>query len=460
MAASLERFDVIVAGGGVAGIAAAVTLAEHGARVALIEARPYLGGRVRSFHHSSTGDEIDNGQHLMMGAYTSTFQLLRLLGTHRFVEVQSTLHVEFREPDGIADHFTAPSFLPGSLALATATARLRPFQWSDARGLLRLGRAIREPLDPSLTVSNLLLRCEVSPHIVNALWRPLTIATLNTLPEQASARLFASVLRLGFLGPRAHARLALPQAPLSHLFNPAADFIHKRGGVVRTSTTVQRIEQQGTDTVVMMRDGGVTRATQVIVALPLPSISRTVEPALVPAPIAALAAAYHPSPIVSGYLWFDQPLERVPQFCALRRSTTEWVFNRRRIDPAPPPRSAPSGLLSVTISAADAETGWNDSQLLAHVEGELRNWLPEMKDARMAEGIVIREKRATFRATPEFEQLREDWGRERCSPGISFAGDWDNTGLPGTIEGAARSGIRQAQAVIKTREMGDNPRWR
>lgn len=439
-----DRFDAVVVGGGVAGIAAAVELADRGARVALLEARPYIGGRVRSFRHRTTGDEIDNGQHLMMGAYTATFDLLERLGTRSLVEMQPALHVEFRNSDGTRDDFTAPGWLPTSLGLAAAVGRMRSFQLSEAPGLLRLARAIRSPIENSLTVSDMFRRCGVSYRTVEDVWRPLTIATLNTPPEEASARLFASVLRLGFLGPRAYARLAIPRTGLSHLFGPANDFITARGGTVWTGSTVERIEGDKKSVKIRLRSGNIPPCGGVVLAIPLPSVPRLVVQELIPESVRTLARGYHPSPIVSAYLWFDRSLQTVPQFCALRGAMTEWVFNRRSIDAVPPPASAPPGLLSVTISAADERTRLNDATLLAEVDRELRQWLPELEGAVLVEGIVLREKRATFRATPEFETLREALHLDSSSHRITFAGDWTNTGLPGTIEGGVRSGIAAA----------------
>lgn len=435
----------VILGGGVAGIAAAVHLAERGTAPILVESRPYLGGRARSFRHAETGDEIDNGQHLLMGCYHETLRLLEHLGTRPLLDLQPALRVEFRETNGTAHLLSAPRFLPSPLNVAAGMLRFAPLSLRERLGLLRTGlsaMAHTPPADES--VAAYLTRLGQSARARTWLWDPIVLATLNTSPEQGSARLFTQVMRLGFMGLGDNSKLALPRTGLSGLFSPAEAFITARGGTVITGNQIRRV-----DTVegkegrwrVHLRSGENIETSALISALPWRSFRSLLAPHL-----PELPAIVHPiehNPIISLYLWFDSPLETIPPFCALIGTTVQWVFNRRTIIPEQNPQFP--GLLACVISAPEHSAPHGTATLLRIAETELRAAFAELNNTRLLTSLAITEKHATFAATPQVEALRPPPG-EVCS-GLFLAGDWTSTELPGTIEGAVRSGLAAARQI-------------
>ncbi len=434
----------VVLGGGLAGIAAAVTLAKAGLRPILIESRPYLGGRARSFIHRDTGDEIDNGQHLMMGCYHATFQLLDLLGTRHLVELQKALRVEFRDPGGKRTLLSAPSGLPSPLDVVIAMLRLGGLGIGERLALLRVGLAVRLGTPSSgETVRSYLDRLGQSRRLQDRLWDPIIIATLNTPPERASAVLFTEVMRRAFLGGGSSSHLAFPRAGLSHLIAPARDYIETAGGTVITGAAITALQQEAQGYIVRLKDRTAITAQQVISALPW----RSLRPLLrgdIAADHPAPPADHEYIPIVSLYLWYDRALKDIPAFAALLGTSVQWMFNRRALGTAPNPQFP--GLLSCTISTAFKESTTGEEEMVAIADRELRAAFPELQGARLLHGLAIKEKHATFAATPA-AMLRP--GTRTDIPGYYLAGDWTATGLPATIEGAVLSGFAAAQALLE-----------
>lgn len=431
----------LVLGGGMAGIAAAVALAREGRRPLLIESRPYLGGRTRSFIHRSTGDEIDNGQHLMMGCYRATFHLLSLLGTLPLVQLQPALRVEFRDPDGTRAVLEAPQGFPSPLDVLIGMLRLGGLSLGERLALPRPGLgALLGRIPAEETVRQYLDRLGQSRRLQERLWEPIIIATLNTPPERASARLFAEVMRRAFLGRRNDSRLAFPGPGLSRLIDPAREYIQRLGGTVITGMPATAIERDQNGFIVRLKEGPPIQATRLITALPWRALqgiaSRELLDALRPEP----GPEHEYAPIVSLYLWYDRDPADLPPFAALLGTSVQWMFNRRKL--GTPPNPAFPGLLSCTISAAYTESAMTEDEMLALADRELRAAFPELRSARMMDGLVIREKHATFAATPEAEQRRP--ASRTAIPGFYIAGDWISTGLPATIEGAVQSGFQAA----------------
>lgn len=437
----------LVLGGGIAGIAAAVRLAGNGMRPILIESRPYLGGRARSFIHPKTGDEIDNGQHLMMGCYHATFALLEQLGTRDLVELQPALRVEFREPGGENSVLAAPRFLPSQLGMMAAMLRLKGLSGRERRALLAVGLDVRlRTPGPDETTREYLHRLGQSPRAQERLWDPIIIATLNTPPERASARLFAEVMRRAFLGPGTDSQLAFPRTGLSHLIDPAREFIESRGGHVITGATITGLHHPLDGYVVKLKDHPEIAAEQVIAALPW----RQLRPLLrgtFAGEHERPAAEMEYVPIVSLYLWYDRDPADLPVFAALLGTQVQWMFNRRKM--GTPPNPAFPGLIACTISSAFSQSEAPGKEVAVMADRELREAFPELREARLLDWLVIKEKHATFAATPNAAQGRPGPRTGRCSPGYYLAGDWTDTGLPATIEGAAQSGFAAADALLE-----------
>ena len=429
--------EPVVLGAGVAGLAAGVALAHAGLAPHVIESRPFVGGRVRSFTHSASGDEIDNGQHLLMGCYRETLRLLDLIGTRHLVSIQPRLHVEFRDADGTADHLIAPP-LPPPFDVLAGLLRMRGLSLSERYGLLRVAREARRGGARSTgeTVNEMLVRLGQSKRACDRLWNPIVIATLNTSPSEASAELFIEVMRRAFLGSGDDSRLVLPRAGLSSLFEPAVAFIRARGGIVELGRTATHVERELSRFRVHVSDGSTISCDRIVSALPSRQASAVLGNLLPPSVLPEIAM----SPIVSIYLWYDRPLASVPEMTALIGTSVQWVFNRRRMmgDSEQP------GLLSCTISAADVEAASAADAVIAVADAELRRAFAEIADARIVDAIVLKEKHATFKALPRM--MRPE--ARTSVTGLYLAGDWTSTHLPATIEGAVQSGFDAATMLI------------
>ncbi|MGE3801605.1 MAG: hydroxysqualene dehydroxylase HpnE [Candidatus Kapaibacterium sp.] len=428
----------IILGGGVAGIAAAMELADAGCKPILIESRPYLGGRVRSFVHRETKEEIDNGRHLLMGCYHTTLNLLNRLGTRHHIFLQPALRVEFRDSDGSSDILSAPPWLPSPLNVLVGMMGLRKLSLRERLSLIRVGlQAKRKVPDEGETVTEYLLRLGQSSRVQERLWNPLVIATLNTKPEEASARLFVEVLRLAFLSSGDDSKLAFSHVGLSQLLSPAQEYIVSRGGDVLLGCFASHVSRDGEGWHVGLRDGRTFDTPTLLSALPWHEFST-----LFDKNDQGTSPPRH-NPIISLYLWFDSVGDELPDFSAMLGTSVEWIFNRRKI--LGNAEGETSALIECVISAADDICRMENSRIAAVVEGELRRAFPSLRSARLSAVQVIKEKRATFAATPFVQAMRPKPGY--YSDGLFIAGDWTATGLPGTIEGAARSGVAAAQSL-------------
>jgi hydroxysqualene dehydroxylase len=436
--------DAIVIGGGFAGITAAVALTKAGLRTVLVEARSRLGGRASTIVDRVTGEPVDNGQHVLFGCYRETLALLDELGQRDAVFVQPALHVPFIGPDGTRRDLRCAD-LPAPFNLAAGLMRWSALDTRDRLAALKLGLALKfgrgEPRAGE-TVTAWLSRMRQTRRVRGWLWEPLAIAALNESPDSAAASMFAPVLRELFGGGRRDASLVLPLLPLSELYAvPGAKYIEARGGTVHLGRPA-RLSRSGATFTVRAGDSR-WQAYAVISAVPwhnLPTLFDGPIPAGLE-PIAAAASAMTPVPIVTVNIWYDRPVFE-PRDVPLRGlvgRTAQWVFDRRII------AGERAVHVSVITSAAAGLSERDDNAIIDLITADLRASLRDAASARVVRATVIREKQATFSVRPG--------GAERPVersplPGFFLAGDWLRTGLPGTIEGAVRSGNRAATELL------------
>jgi zeta-carotene desaturase len=445
---------VVVVGGGFAGLAAAVHLARAGAHTTLLERRPFLGGRAYSFADPVTGEVVDNGPHALMGAYTEALDFLGEIGAAAKLRVQPRLRVALAHPELGLGEVAAPA-VPGPLQAPLALLRYRLLAPGDRvrlfAGALRL--AARGSALAGRTVAQALAEVGQSRAACARFWHPLAIATLNEAPELAAAAPFAAVLRRAFFAGARAARFALAAVPLSELYTTdARRAIEGAGGTVLTGAAVAALALDGERVAaVLLRDGRRIEADAVVLAVPCAALLRLLPPALRDAsPFRALAAV-GTSPIVSVHLWLDRPVGWGASFLGLLGGRAQWLFD------CGPVRAGGHRVASVTSGARFWDDA-SDEAIAAEVLADAAV-LPGLRDAHCTRSLVVRERHATISLTPAADAVRPAVTTPVAN--LFLAGDWVQTGLPATIEGAVQTGReaeRRALAAPVGRARAEAPR--
>ena len=433
--------DAVVIGAGCAGLSAATALAEAGARVAVVEARPMAGGRTFATADRVTGDWVDNGQHVLFGCYHDTLAYLDRIGTRRKVRVQSALAVPMIDTHGRQSELRCPA-LPSPLQLAAGVLAWDALTWRERLAVAGLGRALdpaAPPPPPDETVRQWLTRHGQPARLCDLLWEPLAVAALNQPIDQATATTFVEVVRR-MLGPGPDdAALVIPSESLSHLLvDPAVAFVEARGGeVLRGAPARVTVDARGV-TGVDVR-GRAIRAPHVVSSVPWHAVAALFYdvPASL-APIVSRASAMQSAPIVTVNLWFDRAVLDAP-FIGLPGRAFQWVFDKRLVSPGQ------ASHLSLVCSGADEIVGLENDAIIARAVEEFTRAVPAAARARLVRATAVRERRATF-SLAAGEPARPD----TVTPlqGFLLAGDWIDTGLPATIESAVVSGHRAARAIL------------
>jgi zeta-carotene desaturase len=441
--------DVIVIGGGFAGLSAACALADGGARVLVLEARPALGGRATAFTDRETGERVDNGQHVLVGGYHETFAFLRRIGAESHVRVQPTLTVPVIDRNGSRSRLVCPP-LPSPLHLIAGVMDWEALDWRDRLSVLRIrqplknarahmsGRSNRLAASPGETVRQWLVRNGQTPRLVELLWEPLAVAALNQPIDRAAALPFTRVLAQMF-GPDARdSAIALPLKPLDEMYaEPARAYLEAHGSAVRNNAVARIVTRDERVSHVAVRDE-TFHAPTVVCAAPWfawPEIFVDRPPAL--GAVLQAAERTAASPIFTVNLWFDRVVLDEP-FVGLPGRTMQWVFEKRIAF------GERASHLSLVASGADASVARTNGDLIRNALDEVVDALPAARDATLRRATVVREKRATFSLAPG----QPPRPATRTSlPGLLLAGDWIDTGLPATIESAVVSGHWAAAAA-------------
>jgi len=439
--------EIVIVGGGFAGLAAGVALAEAGRRVRLLEQNPYLGGRARSFCDPKTGSVVDNGQHLVMGCYRAMIRFLSTIGTLDKIKFQPRLRVPFLERGGRLTWLDCPR-LPSPWHLLVGVLRSRSFSAGQKLEIARFGNALlngnKNGASPALeSVTAWLTRSGQSDRLQKNFWDLLCIAAMNEDPDVASARLFERVLKLALFTSPEDSRLGIPSAGLSDCYtNAAATYIQTRGGRVETGRGAKNVLiSQGTCHGVELGDGTQMDAEQVILAVPWHRLAAVLPSELIRSePGFAKALELRPAPIISITLWFDRPITDL-EFVGLRGTTIQWLFNKRRIT------GSNDNLVSLVLSGAHQHVDRSKEELVDVALRDLGELLPMAREAKLTHRLVIKERFATFSPSPDAEALRPP--ARTSVRGLFLAGDWTATSLPATIEGAVQSGYSAAAGVIR-----------
>jgi squalene-associated FAD-dependent desaturase len=459
---------VIVIGGGLAGITAALDCAAEGARVSLLEVRRRLGGAAYSFERE--GLEMDNGQHVFLRCCVAYRALLARLGSEAQVSVQSRLEIPVLKP-GSPTVRLRRGRLPAPLHLAGALMRYRHLSLSERLGaaraavaLMRLSPARERPDEQ--TFGEWLACHGQGPAAVSALWDLIALPTLNLPASQASLELGAFVFRTGLLSGADAGDIGFHAATLGETIGePALRALADAGVEVRLGWRAEQLERTAAGFEVRGRGGrcpadadieldrddasaaeerdgprdGLS-AEAVIVAVPHTRAASLLEPVL--GDLSRLRALGS-SPIVNLHVVYDRPVcdER---FAAGVGTPVQYLFDRSVAAGAP----AGSQYLAVSLSAAEREMAMSVDALRELYLPALEQLLPRARQAKLECFVATREHAATFRAAPGANALRP--GPETAVAGLVLAGAWTDTGWPATLEGAVLSGHAAAEAALSS----------
>ncbi len=426
---------VAVIGGGYAGMAAAVTLADARVPVTVFEAAQQLGGRARRVEHRDTA--LDNGLHILLGAYTETLRLIRLVNpAHESALLRRPLDWHIRRQFRL----TAPR-LPAPLHLACGLLFARGLTLEEklsAAHFLRALRKIRFALPQDIGVAFLLEQYGQNEKLCRLLWNPLCIAALNTSPAIASAQIFCNILRDGLLAGHGASDLVFARVDLSALFpEPAAAYVGQRSGTVlrvQRATAIDPIDDGFAVTA-----GGKRRIfSHVVCALPPHQVNAFLIGITALAEIAAIIERLHYQPIHSVWLQYPSSVRLPSPMFGFTDGFTHWAFDREAL-------CGQRGLIGAVISADGNHQELAHDELGMRVHRELMHALPNLPAPRWSR--VIAEKRATFSCVAGVRRPPQETPLRR----FYLAGDYTAGDYPATLEAAVRSGVRCAQLVLASR---------
>ena len=429
---------VAIIGAGYAGLACAVELARAGVHVTVFERSHTMGGRARVVHKDHHW-RVDNGQHILIVAYSELTRLLRLTGVSpkQLTHLPLTLHVPGRL------HLKAAS-LPAPFHLAVGLLRSKGLSWADRLAMLRLMRwlkrhGFRLP-DAAMTVDALLAETRQTATLCQLIWEPLCVAALNTPVAEASAQVFANVLRDSLAAGAAASELLLPRTDLSELFPvPAARYIGVRRGKLRTGNAIEAIEPVAGGYRLEGDPGSQPWPHVVVATAPYHAGTLLASAGGCERLVAQIDALEH-EPIVSVYLALGRGQKLPEPMIGLVSGSTagpaQWVFDRGQL-------GGPEGLLSCVISAHGPHEALARDELVLAVHAQLERQLGRRLPAPEWSQVIV-EKRATFACRPGIFRP----GIRTPLPGLWLAGDYLDSDYPATLESAVRSGVACATAIL------------
>lgn len=441
--------DVIVIGGGLAGLAASVALASSGLRVRLIEKAPRLGGRATTYVLPG-GESIDNCQHVTLRCCTNLEDFYRRIGASGRIRYYDRL--VFAGAHGERSEIR-PSRLPAPLHLAPAFATARFLNWQDKLGIARaLFSIVRSAGKPGFTspVSMLdwLKQQRQTQQAIDRFWGIVLVSALNEDLDRMDAAYGVAVFWKAFLSNRHGFSVGIPAVPLTELYTLTKERIdvHTRCGVA------ELLIEEGGVAGARLDDGSSVRSDYCIAAITYDRLFQMLPPGLRDREAFAGLTRLEVSPITSVHLWFDRPVMLEPFLTALDR-TIQWVFNKTKLS-ATVDTAASGEYLQIVISASHALMEKSQKEIIELCRRELAELIPETLRAELTRSIVVRENAATFSPRPGCDRWRPD----QRTPIRNFfiAGDWTQTGWPATMESAVRSGYRAAEQILE--QTGRNAR--
>lgn len=443
--------DVVIIGGGIAGLACGVELCRSGLRVTVLESNQMVGGRARSWTDPETGDVVDIGPHILLSEYRNMLTLMKDLGTSDQVVWQTgkflTL-VDRPQPVDIYMHkLPAPlHFLPSLLKLPQVTKRdllsNRRLMWQ----VVKLNRADMAELD-SISADEYIRSMGVSERFIDWFWRSACMTIMNVPLQHCSAAALLSFFR--FMMGKSGYQVGFAANGLSDLYAPAAIArIEEAGGRVRTNTAAAAIvhDDDGVSGV-KLADGEILETRTIVACVPPQQLSPLLPSQwLQEHPVFGDLSKWESSPYISTYLWFDRKLTD-QRFWARVWRPTNLNYDSYDLSNIRPSWESRNSLIASNIIYSHRAASMTDKQIIATTVAELSAYLPGVASAKLKHARVHRIPMAVPAAYPGTEALRPD--NRTPINGLFLAGDWTRTGLPSSMEGATRSAFLAAEQVLE-----------
>ena len=463
---------MIVIGGGLAGLAAGVALAESGWRVRLFEQRPFLGGRATSYVLPD-GEHVDNCQHVTLGCCTNLDDFYRRVGSANKIKFFDRLL--FVDPQGRRGAIQA-GLLPAPFHFTGSFASFAPLSLADKAAI---GRAMLDILEhrgdtpdlhegSGISMLEWLRRRKQTKSAIERFWRVVLVSALDEELDRTDARFGVDVFWKAFLASSTGYRMGVPAVPLSNLYDGCKREIERRGGEVTLRLPVRGLKlENGRLTGLRFDEGREESADAYLFAVPHTALAELLPESVKQAdPSLGNLEKIKVSPITGVHFWFDRPVMNEP-FITLLDTTTQWIFNKTLLyEQAEQPRSViPSEARNLSSSSANIQSPGARQYLQLVISAsydllpksrqeiidlclaEVKQVLPAARTAELVKATVIKEAAATFSPEPGVDRWRPS--QSTAIPGLFLAGDWTQTGWPATMESAVRSGYLAAEALLR-----------
>jgi len=443
---------VAIVGGGLAGLAASVALADGQFNITLFEARRQLGGRAGSFRDLASDAWVDHCQHVSLGCCTNLTDFCRRTGLSDLLRLDQTLH--FFGPDGRRCDVAPSRWLPAPLHLLPSLLRLKYLSRRERLGIISgLRKLARTPIKDdaaSPTIGHWLLTHGQTQRAIDLFWTPVIVSALSETVDRAAVPPVRKVFVDAFLASRQACQLQIPRVPLGEFYGRRLEqWLREHGITLRLECAAKQIigASQGVNEI-ELADGQRLPVDYIVLAVPwrragelLPDRLRAALPEL------KQTDGLESAPISAVHLWFDRPITDLPH-AVLPGRTSQWVFNHgvqsNSTGADDPPADA--HYIQIVISASRGLASQSREAIIAQVRQELVEVLPEAAQAKLLQARLITQQHAVFSPLPGSEHLRPR--QQTAVPNLFLAGDWTATGWPATMEGAVRSGYLAAEAVL------------
>jgi squalene-associated FAD-dependent desaturase len=440
---------VAIAGGGLAGLAAACALADSGFRITLFERRPYLGGRASSYEHPGTGEVVDNCQHVLFRICTNLVEFYRRIGVED--KIRWYEEMTFIEPGGRTSVMRA-SPLPAPLHTAPSFLR---FPFLSVKDKLVISRAIAaltlaKQSDTGRSFQDWLVQHRQTSNAIEHFWKPILVSALSEDLDLISISYAAQVVRESMKSPAAR-HMGVPSVPLTDLYNRAGDYIRARGGEIRLRNSLETFFPDPSQVRIRVSDREDV-FDYLVLALSFDTLARVLPETPQAAPLRDDLTHFESSPITGIHLWFDRQITNLDHAVLLDR-TTQWMFNKSRLLTTRGGAATDStgSYIELVVSASKSLIDKSRTEIVDLALKEVREFFPGARAANLLKSTVIKEVHATYSPRPGIDAYRPQ--QITAWPRVFVAGDWTSTGWPATMEGAVRSGYLAAEALARAAGM-------